>query len=306
MNKWISCILLFKVLSFSVVTGQEVETLVQTNFAIRDFIVEKDSIIFLKKRDLILKDVRSEHSQSYFLGGYGLEIQDLSDQNTIVTVSNELVNNVSSVRFYNRSKNDFDQVYYNRQGKIIDFLIIPEANLFALSLVSNKIIIIDYSEAPRFLKTIQIDTEVLSRRMQFKDNELYYVTDNGGFFSYNINTYEKKEYFKTNEQINDFVLLEKNIIYSTIEGSLVRRDLLTGDEDNFDLLNNFVTALDYDKDYLVFGTWLGDIFVFDLKNFEMKQNIKAHKKPVLKLFFQEDIIYSSSVDQTIKKSKLSI
>jgi outer membrane protein assembly factor BamB len=306
MSKFRIVNIIFVLLSHFYINGQESETLIKSDFTIRDFIIEKDSIIFLKKRDLILENRHTGENKKEFTGGYGLELLPLKNTNTIITISNELNNKTSFVRFYNKSKQVFDYVYYNKQGNAIDFLLMPNLKLFALSLVSNTIIIIDYSKAPRFFKTIEIKNSAMSRRLFYQNNNLYYVTDNGAFYAYNINTYKKTRIFKTDSAISDFILNDGIVTYTTLTGDIIKRNLNTALEQKIQLKNDFVTTLSDNDKFLLIGTWLGNCIVVEKQNFKVISTTTTHKKPILKLLSKNSEVYSSSIDGTIKKLNLSI
>ena len=122
---------------------QEAQTLISEDFAIRDFTVSEDSIYYIKKRDLYLLDRKSNTKRSFFLGGYGLKLKTQQFDNNMITVANELVDTVSSVRFYNKNKKEFEYEFYYKKGKILDFLDIPEASVFVCSLTNKKIAIVE-------------------------------------------------------------------------------------------------------------------------------------------------------------------
>ena len=60
------------------------------------------------------------------------------NENNLITVANELVDTVSSVRFYNKKLKEFEYEFYYKKGKILDFIDIHEASLFVVSLNNKK------------------------------------------------------------------------------------------------------------------------------------------------------------------------
>lgn len=281
------------------------EKIVSSDFTIRDFCFSNNQLSYLKKWDIFLFDPQTSSYKDYFIGGYGLKMEMLPNSNTIVTVSNELVENVSSVRFFNRSSKSFERVFYNYEGKILDFLIIPEAKLFVLSLISNKIVFIDYSENQRFLKTIEIKNDTLSRTMDYKNGVLYFATDRGAVFKYNLSTYQKAKIFETKNSITQISVQGNKLYFTSINGEVGRVDLLSKEFKNIFINNDFVSTFAYAQKQLVLGTWKGDIVLLDAEKFEVEEQFKAHKKAILKIMSNEDSVYSSSIDGTIRKWTLN-
>ncbi|WP_417558829.1 hypothetical protein, partial [Mesoflavibacter zeaxanthinifaciens] len=202
--------------------SQKESNVISADFAIRDFTITKDSIFYIKKRDAFLYNKKDQSQNNYFIGGYGLEIYTRENSNMIITASNELVRNVSSVRFYNKKTEKFDDVFYYKEGKIIDFLFIPEAKLFVLSLTNKKIVFIDYSKKPKFYKTIELNLNALSRKLIFKNNKVYFATDKGKIYEYDFYNYKKELVYNTGKLITDFIINENEIIYTTIKGEIIK------------------------------------------------------------------------------------
>lgn len=196
--------------------GQEV--IKKSNFPVRDFYVSQDSMWFIKKRDVHIIDRSNNNETNYFIGGYGLEIFVDSTNNEIITASNELVRNISSVRFYNKNTKKVEDVFYYKRGKIIDFLIIPELNIFVLSLTNKKIIFINFEEKPAFRKAIEIELDALSRKLIYKNNKLYYITDLGEIYQYDLASNTKELLYRADSIITNFYLESNIIIYATING----------------------------------------------------------------------------------------
>jgi len=278
---------------------ENIKTIFKGDFTIRDFLVENDTIFFIKKRNLFLFDTQNKSLKERFIGGYGLEL--LSENKRIITVSNELVENVSSIRFFKRLKDKPDCVFYNKDGKVVDFVNIPEYKIFALSLISQKIIFVDYSKKPKFTKIIEIDLDTLSRKIEYKNGSLFFVTDLGGFYEYNINSNTKTKLFQDDELITDFSLEHGMLYFTTIKGKVKRVNLQTKEVKEF-RINGFVTTFASCDDSLVCGTWCGDILIVDKKSFGILKKEKVHDRTILKILkYNDTTYYSSGVDQTIKK-----
>ena len=299
--------IIFGLISFSVFS-QDYETVINSDFTIRDFIIHNDSVTFIKKRNIYSQDLSTKSSNNYFIGGYGLELYYLASENTIISTSNELVNNVSSVRFYNKKEKRVENVFYYRGGKIIDFLITSEINTFVLSLTNNKIIFINFEDRPKFLKTIELDLDSKSRRLIFQDKTLFFITDNGEIYKYSLEDNIKQLVYKCNDVITDFFVNNELIIYSTIDGKLVKINRVNKKESVLLIENNFIlNSLEFEKNNaLICGSWNGTIYEIDLKNFLIKNEMRYHKRSVLKISKgKENTFYSSGLDKTIKKWKLN-
>jgi WD40 repeat protein len=285
-------------LPFSI-AGQEV--IKKTNFPVRDFYFSQDSIVYIEKRNVQIESKNKK--EAYFIGGYGLELFVENTNNEIITVSNELVKNVSSVRFYNKNTKKVENVFYYKKGKSLDFLIIPELNTFVLSLTSKKIIFIDFTNKPSFRKTIEIKLNALSRKLIYRNNKLYYATDIGEIYQYDLANNTKKLLYIEDSIITDFYLSDSILIYSTIEGKIIKIDLLSNRKREIYFGNNFiVNVIEYQQNKLICGSWKGLIYVIDIINFTVEKELNYHKRTVLKILnYKDNIFYSSSLDKTIKK-----
>ena len=286
--------------------AQDEKTLVKEDFTIRDFMVFKDSIFYVKKRNAYLFDRATNRTDSYFIGGYGLEIYSEKHSNTIITVANELVDTTSSVRFYNKKEGKFEHEFYYKKGKIIDFLNIPEASLFVVSLTNDKLIFYDYQDRPKFVKTIEIKLKALSRKLFCKDETLYFATDNGKVYKYNFQNYSKVLLYDAKALITEFLITDNNLIYSTVDGGIIKVDLDTNDTFEIKLKNNFISALELLDKNLICGSWDGTIFIVDIDSFSVKREMEIHKRAVLKIKKDaQNNLYSSSLDKTIKSWSLN-
>ena len=286
---------------------QNVETILKTDFAIRDFVTNNDSVYFIKKRDVYLLDLKNNQSKQCFVGGYGLEMEYLINSKILVTASNELVENISSVRFFNSKSDTPEDAFFYKNGRILDFLLIPELNVFALSLTTKKIIVVSYLDRPKFYKTIEIDLDVLARKISFKDNSLYFSTDIGEIYKYDFKDFNKTLIYNFNELITDFLIDKENLICSTIGGKLKSVKLDTFTVSSLSFNNNFINLLTtYDDENLICGSWNGKIFIIDLKTFSIKKEFNFHSRSILQLKkIKNQKLYSTSLDKTLKKWELN-
>lgn len=282
--------------------AQDIETIIKADFAIRDFNLVKDSIFYTEKRNMFLYDKKTKISTNYFMGGYALKTYAQSNSKTIITASNELVDTVSSVRFYNKKTNKFDAVFFYKKGKILDFLVIPEAKLFVLSLTDQKIIFIDYNNL-EFYKTIEINLNTLSRKLRYINNTLFYITDKGEVFKYNFHDYSKTLLHKGNNPMTDFIVDNNILVYTTINGDLFKIDLKSNKKEKLTIDNNFIsTLIQFKSNKLICGSWNGKIYILNIEKFLIEKELEYHKRTVLQIKKEgNNTLYSSSLDKTIKK-----
>lgn len=296
-----------QILCLNNVVSQNAVTVIKTDFAVRDFNVLGDSIYYLKKRNAYFHDMKTNVSKNHFIGGYGLKIENVKNTNTIVFASNELVDTVSSVRVFNKMKNTFDAVFFHKNAKILDLAVIPESELFALSSTDKKIVFVDYSDSPNFQKIIEIELDSLSRKLICDGNLLYFATDNGEIYQYNFLDYSKLLLHKGNELITEFVLTEKSIIYTTIKGNIVKISRENGTKSLLSIENNFISTITrFNLDKLICGSWSGMIYILSIDEFSIEKELKIHDRSVLKIKKDNNIIYSSSLDKTIRKWNLNL
>jgi hypothetical protein len=287
---------------------QAQETFLRNKFSVRDFFIKQDSIFYIEKRDVIYfrNQDKTGAINTYFIGGYGLEIYDDSKNNQIITVSNEFPRPVSSLRFYNKSIKIVEDVYYYTQGRSLDALILPDLNYAVLSLSDKKIIVIDYEKKPAFVIRHNITLKSIARKIIFKEGYLYYVTDLGEIFKYNFTTKENTILLAYGKLITDFVLFDQYMVFTTKEGEILKYSFVNGIVSKLNIGNDFVlTSTRYQKDKLIMGTFKGNIIVLDAKTMSILNQFNFHKRSVLKIVnYKDNEFYSSSIDKTIKKWKI--
>ncbi len=302
---WINILILIQFLSLNISYSQETEVLVSEDFAIRDFVIAEDSIYYIKKRNACFFQRKTNVTETLFIGGYGLKISYNPITDKLITVSNELVDAVSSVRFYDKNKSAFEFEFYYKDGKIIDFLDIPEASTFVLSLTNNKIIFFDYKDQPEHVKTIEIPLNSLSRKIIDKNGILYFITDEGKIYKYNYHNYSKTLLYNAKAMITEFLINKDEIIYTTIDGYIFKVDLNTNNLHKIALDNNFISAMELVDNNLICGSWNGKVYVIDMASFLIKKELEIHKRAILKIKKDEqNNLYTSGLDKTIKRWKL--
>ncbi|MCP4970714.1 MAG: hypothetical protein GY932_09000 [Arcobacter sp.] len=289
-------------LAFTVIpfAQEDIENLVYADFTIRDVLVDNYSLFYIKKRNLHTLDNELKPINNRFIGGYGLRV--LKDENVIITVSNELVDNVSSVRFFEKNKNHPSHVYYNYGGKILDAIVVPEKDFFVLSLISNKIIFIDYSQRPKFVKFIEIKLNSQSRKITHDGNKLFFATDSGEIYRYEIDSYEKLLVYKDSEVITDLVINEDKVFYTTLGGKVKRLESLTNNVIELKISDTFVSTIFDFKNRLICGNWNGEVIIVNKELMKIESQKKVHKRSILKIIkLNSEFFCSTGVDGIIKK-----
>ncbi|GAA4268729.1 hypothetical protein [Hyunsoonleella aestuarii] len=285
------------------------ETVRSNSFSVRDFIIEKDSIFLIEKRNVMYYDLSVESSQfhSYFIGGYGLEIYNDERNNEIITVSNEFIQNVCSLRFYNKSSKKVEQVYYYKGGKSLDVLIIQELKYAILSLSNNKIIVVDFSKKPTFEIIHDIQLNSVSRKIIYQGNKLYYAADHGNIYVYDLSSEKSSLIYSYGKEITDFFMDKRQIIFSTIDGEVINYNKVDNGLSKLVIENDFVlNMINFQEDKLVCGTFKGQIIIINYNDMSIINKLKYHKQSVIKIINNsKNEFYSSSIDKTIKKWTLN-
>ena len=281
------------------------ETIIKSNYSIRDFFKKDNEITYIEKRMVFTKTVNS--FRDYFIGGYGLEIYDNSEKDEIISVSNELLRPVCSVRFYNKPTDSVQEVYYYIKARALDAFLAKEAESMILSLENKKILVVDYSKKPEFIVTHNIQLNAMSRRVFLNQNVLYFCTDLGDVFSYNLTSKEQKKIVSVKKIITDLVKFDESIVFTTIDGEIIKFNLKDKTTKKIKLSNNFaLNSILYQQNKLIFGTFKGSIIVVNTDNMTIDKELKYHRRSVLKILnFKDNEFYSSSIDHTLKKWQLN-
>ncbi|MFY9242538.1 MAG: WD40 repeat domain-containing protein [Polaribacter sp.] len=281
------------------------ETIVNGSFTIRDFFEEQDSIFYIEKRDVkyFNKNEQDLAFEEYFIGGYGLKI--FNNYNEIVSISNEFEQNVSSVRFFNKKEKEVKEVFYYKQGKSIDALLIPEKKYVLISTNDKKITVIDFGDKPAFKIVQEISLNSLARSIYYHNKNLYYATDLGEIYQFNFRTQKSELIHSCKEKITNLNFYNDGLIFTTIQGKIVFLGLDFKASTIVKIKNNFILNTTIDKDNLVCGTFKGEILVVSLKNREITNQLNYHNRSVLSITKGiENYFYSSGIDKTLKKWKL--
>lgn len=281
------------------------ELIKTTRFPIRDFFIKKDTLIFSEHTSIHVLNTKKNKDTMCFVGGSSFKIEEVNDEEIIIAV-NELVRNVSSVRFYKKKANQIADSFFYRKGKIIDFLVIKELKLFVMATTNNKILFFNYREKPKFTKVAEIDLEdTKSRKIVYKDNNLYYTTDKGKIFKYNLSTYKRELLIEDKSMITTLSLYQDCVFYATVTGQINKYNLKNNEKRTLEIKRNFILNFIINQNQLVCGSWKGDIFVIDINDFKVEEKINYHKKTILNIIEKDDVFYSSSIDKTLKKWKLN-
>lgn len=291
------------------------EVVLETSFAPRDFIIDDSTIVYIEKRSTKSFNMLTNQPDTlfinnyFFVGGYGLKLFKDSKTNKIITASNELIRNISSIRFYDietKSSNKFN-VYYTTE--LMDFLVHPKENLFFLSKKDLQIQIIEYGQTPRYIIKDSIKLEALSRKMQLHNGNLFYVTDYGEVYNYNLKSKKKSLIYRSNELLSNFIIEKThNQLYATsANGNLIRIDL--DKNSNYKKINlgaSIIEAINLTKTgYIVTGDWNGVITILAPNSLKIIKQFN-NKKRIIKIESTGTDIYTSSSDCTIKKWPINL
>ncbi|WP_299062920.1 hypothetical protein [uncultured Polaribacter sp.] len=283
------------------------ENIINSDFAIRDFSIQKDSIYFIEKRDVKSYNFKTNKitKDGYFIGGYGLHIFNDIKNDQIITISNEFERTISSLRFYNKKSKKVENVFYYKKGKAIKALIIKENKIAILSMNNNKIIIVDYSAKPVFKILHNISLKALARDFYFKDNSLFYATDLGNIYKYNLKTKKNKLIVSYGEVITNLNIYNNTIVFSTINGAIVKYNTFNNNVLQTEIKNNFILCTFLLDNKLICGTFNGSIIVLSLDKMKIVTEFNYHNRSVLKIAKgTNNDFYSSSIDKTFKKWKI--
>lgn len=301
MNK-VSLVLSIVLLFLTKIHAQE--TLLKSSFPVRDFFFENDSVFLIKKRHLEVLDENNEQKELHFIGGYGIRLFNLGESE-ILTVSNELRRDVSSVRFYKKKEETINEVFYYKEGNFLDFCLVSDERMFLFSTRKNKLVVVSYRNKPQFNIIKEVDLGSFSRKIFYEMGRIYCITDNGELYQYNLMDGELLLLYKTKEILTDFQLKDGIFYISNIKGEIIKYDSNT--EIAHELLrlkDDFVTTSLIHKDNLIFGTWKGDVYQqsFDYSSSFRKK--KVHGKAIYRILSHEGYFYSCSLDKTFKKWKI--
>ena len=163
------------------------------------------------------------------------------------------------------------------------------------------------SKKPEFIVTHNIQLNAMSRRVFLSQNVLYFCTDLGDIFSYNLTSKEQKKIVSVKKIITDLVKFDESIVFTTIDGEIIKFNLKDKTTKKIKLSNNFaLNSILYQQNKLIFGTFKGSIIVVNTDNMTIDKELKYHRRSVLKILnFKDNEFYSSSIDHTLKKWQLN-
>lgn len=298
------------ILFFNISYSQEI--ILKADFPIRDFKINDNTIVYIEKRDIKNFNLISKKTDSliekngYFIGGYGLNIYYPKTNDFIITSSNELVKDRSSIRFYDIKTKKVNKYHVLYKTELIDFLFIPDKDLFFLSKKNKTIEVYKYGVKPRYKLIDKITLDSFSRKLISYNNKLYYITDSGKLFEYNIENKENKLIYDSDNILTNFVFdNETNKIYITtfngkliqvnINNSLKNKEILIGD--------TVIEALSFQDDYIITGDWNGAIKLIEKETLKVEKEFKIRKR-IIKIRVQNNsTFYTSSADKTLRRWK---
>lgn len=286
------------------------EIIFKTNFPVRDFFIEDSTVVYIEKRSVKSYNMQTNRpdilfkKNDFFVGGYGLKIFKDSTSNKIITASNELIRDISSIRFYDIATKSVNKYHVYYTTEIMDFLIIPSEKLFCLSKKNLQIQVFKYGGKQRYISKDSIKLDAFSRKMSIHNDNLFFITDSGKLFRYNLKSKEKKLIFKDTEMLVNFVINKKTnqLFLTNLKGYLISLDL----KDKYmpkkiKLGNTIIEAIKIvDDKYLVTGDWNGHINVIDQLSLNISKKYN-NKSRIIHIDSVDEDIYTSSSDCTIKK-----
>lgn len=298
----------------NILTSQE--TVLSSNFAIRDFeVLDSNTIIYIEKRDIKSVNLNSKVNDTlisdngFFIGGYGLNLFFSDEQRKIITASNELVEDRSSVRFYDIDKKDVDKHKVLYSKSILDFFTSPKDSLLLLSHKDSTIRVYRYGKKPFFKKIDSVNIKSYSRKIKYFNGNIYYVTDEGSLNEYNIKTKTHTVIYENDYLLINFVIdpRRKQVYASTITGEIVMVKIdETSKNKIVKLGNSIIEALEiFDDDYLIVGDWKGQITAINIETVTIKKLQKLNHR-VIKIVSKNGYIYTSSSKRRIEKWKFKM
>jgi hypothetical protein len=289
------------------------ETVISTDFAVRDFqILDNNTIIYIEKRNIKSAKLNSKTNDSlinekgFFIGGYGLNLFLLRDQRKIITASNELVEDRSSIRFYDIDEKNVNKHKVLYSKRILDFFTSPKDSLLFLSHKDSTIRVYKYGKKPFFRKIDSVKTMAFSRKVKYYNGNIYYITDEGSLNKYNLKTKSDTVISNTNLFLINFLIDQRRrkIYASTITGEI----LIVNEDDSsksrvMKLGNSIIEALEiFDDNYLIVGDWKGQVTAINIETFIVKKIQKLNYR-VIKMAGKDGYIYASTSKRGIEKWK---
>lgn len=303
----------FILIAFFSLSSFSQEVILRTNFTVRDFKIVDSTLLYLEKRDIKSYNLTTKANDTVFkdkglfIGGYGLRIFYSKPQKKIITASNELVRDISSIRFYDLIKKDINKYHILYETNLLDFYLESKDSTFVLSKKDSTIVVYKYGGVPRYKKVDSLKIDSFSRKIELKDQTLFYITDSGKLLGYNLKTKENKLYYEGKNLPVSFIFDKnrKKIYVSTFEGKIIKINALDPLQNKvYEFGTHIIETMDIYKDkYLIAGDWKGKIKIFDLETFDTVQTYND-KKRIVKIKAFKDCFYTSSSDKTIKKWSL--
>lgn len=293
------------------ILGQEI--LLRSNFSIRDFDIQNNTLVYIEKRDvksfnLISNKPDTIYSKNkFFIGGFGLNIFFKKNSNKIITSSNELGNNRSSIRTYDLITKTVNKYYVYYTTTLLNTLLVPDEELLIISKKDSTIEIFKHKNFIIQKKQQTIKTDSYARKLNFFNNELYYITDSGRLVSYNFKNKSIKIIYKQEDILVNFAISKKTneAFLTTYNGKLLKVNLSTQLVNEVKISDEIIEALEIiDDKTIAVGDWNGDVFIIESKDLNILEKINL-KKRIIKIKLGENKnLYISSADKTIRKINL--
>jgi hypothetical protein len=298
-------------LFFNVSYAQEI--ILKTSFPIRDFKIKENTIIYIEKRNLKNYNLISNkpdsliQSKGYFIGGYGLNVYFPKTEGFIITSSNELVKDRSSIRFYDIKTKEVNKYHVLYKTELMDMLLLSNKKMLFLSKKNKIIEAYTDGKNPRYKLIDEITLDSFSRKMRFNNNKLYFITDSGKLFEYNIENKEKKLIYEEDNILTNFVIdkFTSNIFITTLNGKVIKVNINNPNENKEVVIGNtIIEALGILDNFIITGDWNGKIKLIKKETLETEKEFKL-KKRIIKIRVQNNnTFYTSSADKTLRKWKI--
>lgn len=289
------------------------EIILKTNFTVRDFKIIDNTILYIEKREIKSYNLKTKtndtlfKNNSFFIGGYGLKIFHSKQQNEVITASNELVRNISSIRFYDIIKKDINKFHVLYDNELMDFFVEPKDSIFLLSKKDSTIVMYNYGGVPRYKKIDSLKTGSYARKIEVFKRNVFYITDLGKVFQYNMQTKTNKLLYQGGNLLVSFIFDKKheNIYVTSFDGKIIKINLNNkSTEEVLNFGSNIIeTIAIFEDKYLIAGDWSGLLKIIDINTYEVKKTYN-NKKRIVKIIVKGDSFYTSSSDKTIKKWKI--
>ena len=290
--------------------GSSQEVILKTDFAVRDFEIKDQIVFYIEKRDIKSYNFKTKSNntlvkkEGYFIGGYGIKLFSLYNEHKIVTASNELREDRSSIRFYDTNLKEVDKYEVLYSKGLVDFDLSSKDSLLFLSHRDSTLKIYRYGGRPLYRLTDSVPTNSHARKIKFYGNSLYYITDNGKLNVYDVILKQGKEICSIKDMPTNFIIdqIRDRIYLSTISGKILVIDTeLNAIVDRLSLGDSIIEAMElYQENFLIVGDWDGRLSKVNLNNLEITLLGELEER-IISIKTYQNKFYTSSAKKEIRK-----